>query len=1318
MPEVAESPAKPKPKRGWFRRALKRVGIVLLVVVIFHRPLFHFTVRFALRVVAARMHVDVDLHTSGTIFTNLTVEDVRVRAQGSAPTPIHSIDIKEVRLDYSLPMLVRYGVGEFLRSYEIHHAKLALVAMPSKDKAERHEKVQIAKLLNDILGQPAAYSDRVWIEDFSITVTAPENVTEVKDFNLRLDPAKPGYLRIARLAIPGVPVWQDLSAETSYTERNFFIKELHLAPELVLDEINFDASQRAQNKGGISIRVHAFGGTAALELAGSQLKKRGENLENAYDTKLNIELANVAIDRAAAYFQAPAPPVARLSRLSITFTGEPEKPRTWRGNLAARVEAIAAGAMKIDAAEFKAAFNDGRAEIGAGDVAAGKNHMTFSAKVGLPESVNDFPRSDVDAALKIDAPDLPALTGMMPEPLAGAVTGGGTVILRAGQLRAALALDAQKIANKDLELSAGKITFEAIKQLDPPPPGPFDALDGKVVADLGELRFGTFTIDSARVDVEARNRLIKLHSVEVRRGENYVSAEGTARLPEDAKLIAKTPVDAQFAIHVPQLGAFGIAAKEQTLTGQIEGSGTMKLIDGALAGGVKLDGSAFKLGGFTVERLAAKIDVAHDQAVIDQLAVQLNGTDQIVASGKAGIAKPFAYEGGLLVDIKNLAALAPLLEVFGNKEPLAGALAFQWSGKGQADPQSHSGQLDLAVTKAKFGQTELSEVHLAGQYTPEFAESKPFKIVAGATSLGGVIEYRDAKLRLKDLKFEQAGTSVLTGYLYVPFDPANAKQPIAFDQRLAANINTDKLDLEKLLASFGLPSPVSGAFTANLVAGGTLLQPFAHLKVAAERLQAKAAKQFDPGALGLDLHYSNKELTLAATVKQPQMQPLTIKAHAPLDLEATVQNKKLDPELPIEATAQLPASSLAFVPKIAPLVRRIDGTAALDVHVAGTVSKPVFSGGATIELKAARTTDENIPGVGAFHAKLGFAENKLNFQTFEGEVGGGKFKLGGSVNVADFKNPIFALRLESKEVLVKRDDSITIRADTDVKLDGPLNAAALSGALYVVRSRFFREIDILPIALPGKPKPAPKVAQTGPTVVSFPEPPLRDWKFDLAIKTRENDPFLIRGNLANGAVSLNLRLGGTGLAPYLEGTANIDKFVATLPFSTLSITTGFLAFTKDLPFQPSMEFQAESHVRDYLVHAYIYGKATEPQVQLSSEPPLPHSDIVSLLATGTTTSELAGSADALASRAAMLAVKQLYQKIFKRNAAPPPEDAKKADSGSVMDRFDVELGALSNRSSGQDVKARFKMTDQVYLIGDIGVDGSFTGSLKYLIRFR
>ncbi|HEV7868742.1 MAG TPA: translocation/assembly module TamB domain-containing protein, partial [Chthoniobacteraceae bacterium] len=173
--------------------------------------------------------------------------------------------------------------------------------------------------------------------------------------------------------------------------------------------------------------------------------------------------------------------------------------------------------------------------------------------------------------------------------------------------------------------------------------------------------------------------------------------------------------------------------------------------------------------------------------------------------------------------------------------------------------------------------------------------------------------------------------------------------------------------------------------------------------------------------------------------------------------------------------------------------------------------------------------------------------------------------------------------------------------------------------------------------------------------------------------------------------------------------------VATLPFSKLNITRGLIYFTKDAPFQPTLELQAESNLRNYLVHAYIYGKATEPQVQLSSEPPLPHADLVALLATGTTTAELGGDGSALASRAAVLAVQQLYRKWFKKGAAPQENEG---DSDSVLDRFDFELGAVDNRTGSQEVTARFELSKQLYLLGELGVDGNFTGSLKYLIRFR
>jgi autotransporter translocation and assembly factor TamB len=134
-----------------------------------------------------------------------------------------------------------------------------------------------------------------------------------------------------------------------------------------------------------------------------------------------------------------------------------------------------------------------------------------------------------------------------------------------------------------------------------------------------------------------------------------------------------------------------------------------------------------------------------------------------------------------------------------------------------------------------------------------------------------------------------------------------------------------------------------------------------------------------------------------------------------------------------------------------------------------------------------------------------------------------------------------------------------------------------------------------------------------------------------------------------------------------------------------------------------------------LIHAYIYGKATDPQVTLTAEPPLQYSDIIALLATGSTASEIGSNADVLASRAAMLAIQQLYRKIFHHGQAGPEQ---KSPAGNLVDRFQVELGAIDNRTGQQEVTSKLKLTDRFYLLGNLGIGGRFSGNLKYLIRFR
>lgn len=1313
-------PAKPRSKRGWFRRLLRGAGWLLLALIVLHRPIIHYGGPLAGRIFASRHHLDARFKLSGTIFTNLRVSGIRVVPNGRGPTPVEKIEIAELRFDYSLVKLIRDGIGEFMHSYEVHHADLAFVALPSKTKAERQQKFTIAQRLNDILARPAAYADRVLIDDFSVRVRSPDDETVVGPVHLLLDPAQTGFLRITRLQVPGVPVWENLSATTSYVNRNVLIKDLALAPEIMVDELNFDASQRAQKRGKLAVAAHLFGGQLALDLTGQELEKKGENLERGYATHLRLSAAEIDVPTAAAYFGMSRPPVGKLTKLELDFAGEPEKPQTWDGSLAAVVAEASAGTLAIQPVEFGVRVKSGRGSVRASAL-IGSNRAELSAKVGLPSSVNELHASEVEATVSVAGPKMEEIGARFTPPLAlkGDLAVNGTMTMRERRAGVDLKVALTKAAFETYATERAQINLRGSKLLVRGIPA-LAGLTADIDARFQSLRAGTITVDSARLAAVVREKQIQVETLEIIRGENSVVAKGGYELPADFTQFGNAPGRAEFTIHAPRLVEFGLGAGDKILSGKLEGSGELRTANGLAAGSISIDGSDFEFGGARAERLLAKVIVVDQKAIIEQLVLRLQERDQIAITGHAGIESPFAYDGSVDVAIRDLAAFQAALASFGVKEKVAGSIALRVVGKGQVQPGQHTGDATLRIDGVRYGKLEVRELRLAGSYSPRLAESRELHIVSGVTSIDGAMEWREGKLRLHDLDLRQAGQEALTGFVIVPFDPERPERIIPFDQRLAVNFNAKNLDVGKLAASFGQKSPVSGTFDWNLVASGTVQEPVLHLKVAGRGLKAAAAPQYDPAELDLTLHYANKELDLDATAKQPLVQPLKIAGTVPLDLDALINKKKLDPEMPLNGSLTMPASSLAVLPKVVPAIRRIDGTAALDVRVSGTVGKPAFSGKAAIRLKEARMVAPNIPAIGGFTADLVFGNDTLNLQTFRGEVGGGTFGMTGTIKLAHLDDPVFDLQLKADDVLAMRDDTMTLRTDADLKFAGPLKAANASGTVWITQSRFFKEIDILPIGLPGRPKPAPKTAPRD-TTVSFPNPPLRDMKFDIAIKTRENDPFLIRGNLANGGVHVALQLGGTGLQPWLDGTITFQEFIASLPFSTLTISRGFVHFKKDEPFQPTLDLQAESKVRDYTVGAYIYGRASDPQVQFTSEPPLPHADIVSLLATGTTTAELAGSADVLASRAAMLAIQSLYRKTFQkgRKTAPPLGGPKKDPGGaSWLDRFQVEMGAFDSRTGARAATGRFKINEQMFLLGELDTQGRYTGSFKYLLRFR
>ena len=119
------------------------------------------------------------------------------------------------------------------------------------------------------------------------------------------------------------------------------------------------------------------------------------------------------------------------------------------------------------------------------------------------------------------------------------------------------------------------------------------------------------------------------------------------------------------------------------------------------------------------------------------------------------------------------------------------------------------------------------------------------------------------------------------------------------------------------------------------------------------------------------------------------------------------------------------------------------------------------------------------------------------------------------------------VRLRGDHLLLRRDDSLILRANADLHLTGTWEQAQVSGTLGVVDSLFFRDIELLPIGSPFTVPSAaelPKIDTAKSPTGSVPEP-FRNWSLDVTLSTDE--PFLIRGNLATGRITGSVRVGGT-----------------------------------------------------------------------------------------------------------------------------------------------------------------------------------------------
>jgi len=1291
------------------------LAVCVALLIIFHRPILLAIGRKVVLRYAAKENLKGDFRVEGNPFGSVTIRNLHAFAVG--PSRIESIDIDYLYLEYSLFGFARHGLPRLFNDVEARSASIVL--NPSKAPLR-------PRPLHPQLKLPRFFPEHLRATDLTFIVRNQPYDFVVGHADLDLNPRTPGELRIETLQLPSGDTWLRISGQTSYANKNLILRDLNLSDQEQLHLLDINASQIDANALSIVLKCTVGGGQIS---ASSELTETKSSL----DMKVHVAVDNVAAEALNKFVVFPENYLSgEIDRLALEGSGTIDAPRTWNGTLSLQLSDVHRPAINFDRAVATISAEQGRGVLQSGDITEETNEFHLRGSMELPATFADFGRTPTDLEISGTAPDLERLTAGTTVALTGSAQFSGRIDIANATVNATLGVTGNAVGFQDGIIDKLNCTLRASKRVarGDTKRAWFADLRTAMEFDLTGIRYRDYVADSAEGSLNSSDDMLGLDRFNVRRKQNELNVHGRYLLPAEVGKFSSQPADVDVSLNAPEAADFWVADSPDRLSGPLQLAAQVQWKQEIANGQMWLAGSNLSMRDLVFRQVSAQCSISNNIIYLNDLSALLNDTDYVNATGRFNLRRPYHYSGRVSANVANLSTLQPLFHASGNQNQLAGSTTLDWEGNGDAQTFNNSGKLKFVLQKARYGNLQSLQANVDASYLPDGLDVPIIFFATSGMDFRAIAQAKGDKLEIDKIELNQVvkpqpqatrrsgargaapapptRRNYAYGYVSIPFVWRNLGTNAAVipsSGKVSATIQSENLDLKKLFDDLGLNAKTSGIVNAKLDADGTIADLSARLDLQIQDLRSEYWPKMEPATFSLNAQAVHDRLTVSGKLEQARLQPVEINASVPLNIPKIVAARKFPDDTPITAKAHIARTSVNFVRQFVPELEQLDGELGMDVDVSGTIGHPILSGAGDMTVNVMRFTNATIPAVRGFGARLTFRDNALTLDRFGGDIAGGPFTMGGRVTFPKLIEPTLDLQFKAQSMLIARNDTLTMRADADVRITGPFAAATVAGNVALTNSRFLKNIDLIPIGLPGRPAPQPPSAR--PEFFSLPAPPFRDWKFDVAIKTK--DPVLIRGSLATGEATTDLKLTGTGFHPGLQGSVGMEDVEATLPFSRLDVSRGSLTFTPEDSMNPRVDLQGTSVIRDYTVRVYVYGTLLSPEAIFTSEPPLAQEEIISLIATGATRQELS-TGNVLAGRAAMLLVQQLYRKIVKKGEP--------TDSNTVFNRLDLDLGTVDPRTGQQQATVRFKVSDNIVLTGDVGIHGDFRGKVKYLIHFR
>jgi len=376
-------------------------------------------------------------------------------------------------------------------------------------------------------------------------------------------------------------------------------------------------------------------------------------------------------------------------------------------------------------------------------------------------------------------------------------------------------------------------------------------------------------------------------------------------------------------------------------------------------------------------------------------------------------------------------------------------------------------------------------------------------------------------------------------------------------------------------------------------------------------------------------------------------------------------------------------------------IEHSDGIADVKLTVRETWDKPEISGKMRLENGEIKIKD--IPQTfSSLNGSIDFNQERIVIDSLTGDVGGGRMKLSGWVQLARFIPGEFSTRMAFDNVTVRYPPGLVSTLSGELYYEGDAADQNLSGDVLIKRALYEKRVEWKSMLLDTfkgfSQKRKTEIGWIGET--------------QLNIRFHGKDNILIQNNLAKIPIEVDTFIRGTPSQPQLLGRLEARTGVAYFRRNDFKIQHASVDFVDPNRINPVLDIQAETRIREYTIRMSISGAADRATVTFVSDPPLSETDVLSMLALGKTSADLKGKGAAVGmSEAASFATGQ-FQDIFERRAR----------SLTGLDRFQVDPYLSKDTSVPRVTVGKELIQDKLYFTYSSNV-GTTTPDTVFRIEY-